>query len=187
MQSAKLAGNRPFDQIVFGFGDVRVFRLPAAGCSLEGSARHMTLYAGATDRALLVSGLVHGGQRAGDISANVPSTRFMDVIDATLASQDLLGHDDYAYLARDDLRALIWFGTAPGNRCLLRSEPLPRWRYGPTASCTSVAFQLAAQYLRRAQTLKKAQAAIQADTPASANVSASDFALAKTILQRLGQ
>ncbi len=181
-------GTAPFDEIVFGSADVESDRFQQQVKQLDGVSRHMTLYASATDRALLVSSFVHSGRlRAGDVSANVPSTRFLDVIDATMASQDFLGHDDYAWLARDDLRALVWFGAAATRRCVLQSDPLPRWTYSPTQSCTSTAFQLAAEYLRRASSYQQAWAAINADTASSAQVSPADFALAKAILQRLGQ
>src|SRR6185369_12364394 len=101
--------------------------------------------------------------------------------------QDFLGHDDYAWLARDDLRAVVWFGSLATKRCVLKAESLPRWKYQPSQTCPSNAFRLAAEYLRRAASFDRAVAAISTDTPQQAAVSAADLTLARAILQLLGQ
>jgi len=181
---SQLAG-RAFDDVVFGSPDVDASDFRQRVQALSGLAKHMTLYAGATDRALMLSGFVHGGApRAGDIAANVASTPFLEVIDATLASADFLGHDDYAWLARDDLKALVWFGSDAKKRCVLRSGPL-RWKYQPSQACPTSAFGIAARYLRRAGSIDKALAALARDEADGIGISEADLALARMILQRL--
>jgi len=68
-----------------------------------------TVYASATDWALITSSSLNGYPRAGDSSRGVHSFDGIDTIDATLVRKSFLGHSYYrrSYAVVDDLRLLI--------------------------------------------------------------------------------
>lgn len=68
-----------------------------------------TVYASATDLALITSSSLNGYPRAGDSSEKVYTFPGVDTIDATRVKQSFLGHSYYrrSYAVIDDLRLLI--------------------------------------------------------------------------------
>lgn len=68
-----------------------------------------TVYASATDWALITSSRLNGYPRAGDSSENVYTFPGIDTIDATLAKQSFLGHSYYrrSFAVIDDLNRML--------------------------------------------------------------------------------
>ncbi|MYM92789.1 alpha/beta hydrolase [Duganella vulcania] len=146
----------PVDSVVFAAPDVESADFTSTVARLDTLAIHMTLYAAGGDRALQLSQTIHSaspGQRellrAGELEGGVLPTKLLDVIDVSKAKHDAVGHSDFVYMAKDDLRALIWFGLPAEARCVLTGERTKGWRYAPAVPCSSDAFALASLYYRR--------------------------------------
>lgn len=100
--------------------DARYFRNYIAP-RLVRAYRRTTLYASARDRALAASRMVHGFERVGDTRNGVFVILPIETIDATAASDDLLGHS-YIGQSRSvltDVARLIATGKSPGDRGML--------------------------------------------------------------------
>lgn len=151
-----------FDNIVFASPDVESTDFSELAKRAAPLARAMTLYAVDNDIPLSLSAKLKEAMfgkdtfvRAGNTRANVPSTDFLDVVNATNANVTWLGHDSFAYLAKDDMRALLWFDLRAARRCVLAKNGT-LWTYAPNSPCTSEAFQLASLFRRRHSDLPSA-------------------------------
>lgn len=151
-----------FDSIVFASPDVESSDFSALVKRASPLAKGMTLYAVDNDIPLWLSATlkeaIFGKDtfiRAGNAKANVPSTDFLDVVNATRANVTWLGHDSFAYLAKDDLRGLLWFDLRAERRCVLAKNGAS-WTYAPNSPCTSEAFQVASVFRRRHSDLPSA-------------------------------
>lgn len=172
-----------FDSIVFASPDVEGSDFAARVKAAAPLAKSMTLYAVDNDIPLWLSATLKEGLfgkddyvRAGNTRAKLPSTDFLDVIDATRANVSWLGHDSFAYLAKDDMRALLWFDLRAAQRCVLDRNGL-LWRYAPNSPCTSEAFQVASVFRRRYHDVPAALANL-------ANQKGDVYPLARDILQK---
>jgi esterase/lipase superfamily enzyme len=143
----------PIDKLVFASPDMESNDFTLSVGKIEALSKRMTLYTANVDLALKVSdllrGVVKGAARAGERDGGVKPTKLLDVVDASSARQDVLGHANFVYMARDDLRALVWFGLPAEGRCVLVGQRSDGWRYEPASPCTSDAFSLASLYFRR--------------------------------------
>lgn len=143
----------PIDKLVFASPDMESKDFTLSAGKIEALSKRMTLYTANVDLALKVSdlirGVIKGAARAGERDGGVKPTKLLDVVDASNARQDVLGHANFVYLAKDDLRALVWFGLPAEGRCILVGQRSDGWRYEPASPCTSEAFSLASLYLRR--------------------------------------
>lgn len=121
----------PLDRVVLAAPDVDadLFRRQLAGRLLNVS-RHVTLYASATDQALIASKQVHGYPRAGDSGEDLVVVPGIDTIDVTGIDLSLLGHSYYgdSGLILRDLFGVVHHRLAASQRPTLR----PRERAGAT-------------------------------------------------------
>lgn len=152
----------PLDQVVLAAPDVtrREFDR-AAAARIRPLARGMTVYASDEDWALRAARALSGEVRVGQVRPPLQRDR-VDVVDATDAPTDVLGHTHFAQGALDDLRALLWAGAGVGQRCLLDPASEPR-RYRDNR-CDVFALRLAADGIRQ----WGAQRALDAYCPALA-------------------
>ena len=143
----------PIDKLVFASPDMESADFTRAVSKTEALSKRMTLYTANGDLALKLSDLIRGvsgrAARAGDRDGGVKPTKSLDVVDVSKAREDVLGHSNFVYLARDDLRALVWFGLPANGRCILVGQRSDGWRYDPASPCPSEAFSLASLYFRR--------------------------------------
>lgn len=115
-----------FKELVFAAPDVDADDFADRVSDLRWIAKRMTLYASARDRALHLSSIINGGyRRAGDASAIV-AIKGLDTVDTSLAGGTGLGHGDFANVALDDFRAVIWLSLKPRDRCKLIDRKLPK-------------------------------------------------------------
>jgi esterase/lipase superfamily enzyme len=130
--SRDLQGSPLFNQVVLTAPDIDadVFRRDIAPAIL-GTARRVTLYASATDDALLLSKKVHGFPRAGDTGRDLVVVPGMDTIDVTGIDTSLLGHAYYAAneTVLTDLVQLLKQNLPPDRRELLLPSELNGQRY----------------------------------------------------------
>lgn len=152
-QMATTQAKPPIDSLVFASPDMESKDFIDAMSKIEALSKRMTLYTADVDLALkmsdLIRGAIKGVARAGERDGGVKPTKLLDVVDASKAKEDFLGHSNFVYLARDDLRALVWFGLPAEGRCILVGKRSEGWRYDPASPCTSEAFSLASLYFRR--------------------------------------
>jgi esterase/lipase superfamily enzyme len=143
----------PIDKLIFASPDMESADFTLRVGKIEALSKRMTLYTANGDLALKLSDLIRGvstrAARAGDRDGGVKPTKMLDVVDASKAKDDVLGHSNFVYLARDDLKALVWFGLHADQRCILVGKLSDGWRYDPASPCTSEAFSLASLYFRR--------------------------------------
>lgn len=158
---------RPFDSVVFASPDVESKEFETMVGKTKGQAGRMTLYTAASDIPLSLSELIRTGlfntdnlRRAGDRDGGVRSQAYLDVVDASKAQADWLGHSNFTQLAKDDLRALLWLRVPATKRCVLQAQTVG-WRYDPQENCTSEAFGMATLYYRRLQDLVQATAQLE--------------------------
>lgn len=169
LQQLPAAGEkRPFDSIVFASPDVESKEFETLVGTSNAQANRMTLYTAAGDIPLGLSELIRTGlfnaeklRRAGDRDGGVKTQPYLDVVDASKAQSDWLGHSNFAQLAKDDLRALLWLRAPATKRCVLQAQAVG-WRYDPTENCSAAAFGMATLYYRRLQ--DAAQAAVRLDS-----------------------
>ena len=152
----------PFANIVFASPDVESNDFEKIVSEVRNQARSMTLYTAGSDIPLGLSETIRTGffgarklRRAGDSNGGVKSQTYLEVVDATKAQADWMGHSNFAQLAKDDLRALLWLQTPARKRCVLLMQQ-PGWRYDPPADCPSEAFGMASLFYRRLKDLDKA-------------------------------
>jgi len=108
---------------------------------IQGLARGVTLYASATDRALMASRQFWSGVRAGEVPAEGPFVMpGVDTIDVTSLSTEIfgLGHSGFAERTAliSDIRQLIQSGKRPPETrvpSIVRVDggAAPFWRFGP--------------------------------------------------------
>ncbi len=86
--------------------------------AVKSVARRVTLYASATDRALLASVRLHGHRRLGLTSTPQPTVMGVDLIDVTPVDTSLLGHSYYGShpLMIRELMSLVHQGIPPEQR-----------------------------------------------------------------------
>ncbi|HSS77042.1 MAG TPA: alpha/beta hydrolase [Thermoanaerobaculia bacterium] len=146
-----------FSEVVFASPDVDARDFSARIHSLEPLARRFTLYASANDKALRVSKLLNDAPRAGDARSLVLQ-RGLDSVDTSLAGGEqwsverVLRHNDFATVALDDLRALLWHGVGPAQRCILTPQgqgEILRWVLGEQGRCDHLAFKMGIHAARR--------------------------------------
>lgn len=168
----------PIDKLVFASPDMESTDFILHVGKVEALSKRMTLYTANADLALKASDLIRGvlnrPARAGERGGGVKPTKLLDVVDASNARQDVLGHANFVYLAKDDLRALVWFGLPAEGRCILVGQRSDGWRYEPASPCTSDAFSLASLYFRRHDDGSKALSRLSARGDAESR-SASDI------------
>ena len=145
----------PLTGVVFASPDVESADFETIVGKIRMQAGQMTLYTAASDIPLSLSETIRNGmfgakdlRRAGDRNGGVRAQPYLDVIDASKAQADWLGHSNFTQLAKDDLRALLWL-RVPARKCCVLVTQQPGWRYDPQDSCTSESFGLAALYYRR--------------------------------------
>ncbi|MDQ1829209.1 alpha/beta hydrolase [Massilia scottii] len=155
---------RRFDSVIFASPDVESNEFETMVGKTFSQASRMTLYTAGSDIPLSLSELIRAGlfnsdnlRRAGDRDGGVKSHPYLDVVDASKAQADWLGHRNFAQLAKDDLRALLWLRVPATRRCVLQ-EQTGGWRYDPQVNCSSGAFGMATLYYRRLQDTAKAAA-----------------------------
>jgi len=168
--------------IVFAAPDVGVDRFLASMANIRGLGERMTLYASARDRALQASRLFNGMTRAGERAFVLPEV--LDSIDTSGASRGLLGHDDFAGTARDDLRAILWTGLDPPARCILSSDGAA-WRLGAQPRCNPAAFAGALLISRRWRSRPQALSALEAEIAHAAPDRAALWEESKRILNTM--
>ncbi|MDD5299334.1 MAG: alpha/beta hydrolase [Gallionella sp.] len=157
LEALRLMGNTesqpPIDKLIFASPDMESADFTRAVGKIGALSKRMTLYTANGDLALNLSNKLRGvwsqASRAGDRDGGVKPTELLDVVDASKAKADLLGHSNFMHLAKDDLRALVWFGLPAERRCILMGKRSEGWRYNPASPCTSEAFTLASLYFRR--------------------------------------
>jgi hypothetical protein len=147
----------PLDNLIFASPDVDAAdfarRLPA----VSKLAKRTSVYVSNNDLALRLSTWVNDSSRAGD-----PKGRLLfkgaDTIDTTKSKRDfwtidgIVGHDDFATGAMDDLRALIWHGMIASQRCILVPVAVPNgkiWALRPPQGCTPDTFKMGVHAVRR--------------------------------------
>lgn len=145
---------RPMENVVFASPDMESADFTTAVAKIGGLFSHMTLYTAGSDLALELSDMLRGivssrPNRAGNSGSGVKPTAQLDVVDASNARRDVMGHANFMNLAKDDLKASMWFGLSAEGRCVLVGKRSEGWRYEPSSPCTSDAFSLASSYLRR--------------------------------------
>lgn len=138
LMAKKLEKRRTFKEIVLAAPDIdaTLFKEQIAP-KIVGLGPRVTLYASSEDRALGLSGPVHGGQRLGKLQkdgSGMTLIRDMDSIDASVVESDFLSHSFFAgnRTVLSDLSDLIRNGLAPDRRPDL--EPMPDnkyWRFRP--------------------------------------------------------
>ena len=145
----------PLTNVVFASPDVESAEFETVVGNIRTQASSMTLYTAASDIPLGLSETIRNGlfgakdlRRAGDRNGGVQAQPYLDVIDASKAQADWLGHSNFTQLAKDDLRALLWLRVPARKRCVLVAQQ-PGWRYEPREGCTSESFGMAALYYRR--------------------------------------
>ena len=145
----------PLTNVVFASPDVESAEFETVVGNVRTQASSMTLYTAASDIPLGLSETIRNGlfgakelRRAGDRNGGVQAQPYLDVIDASKAQADWLGHSNFTQLAKDDLRALLWLRIPARKRCVLVAQQ-PGWRYEPREGCTSESFGMAALYYRR--------------------------------------
>jgi len=113
----------PLDRVVLAAPDIDadLFRRQLADRLLNVS-RHVTLYASATDQALIASKQVHGYPRAGDSGEDLVVVPGIDTIDVTGVDLSLLGHSYYgdSGLLLRDLFGVVHHRLAASQRPTLR-------------------------------------------------------------------
>ncbi|MDZ4849805.1 MAG: alpha/beta hydrolase [Pirellulaceae bacterium] len=116
--------------------DTEVFRDRYAS-AVHTCASQVTLYASATDRALLASVKLNGFQRLGLTSNPQPTVAGVDLVDVTPVDTSLLGHSYYGShpLMIRELKSLIHDGVSPEKRnwltTLADQRMPPLWRFVP--------------------------------------------------------
>ena len=155
---------RRFDSVIFASPDVESNEFETMVSKTFSQTNRMTLYTAGSDIPLSLSELIRTGlfntdnlRRAGDRAGGVKSQPYLDVVDASKAQSDWLGHSNFTQLAKDDLRALLWLGVPATKRCVLQAQT-GGWRYDPQLNCSSGAFGMATLYYRRLQDTAKAAA-----------------------------
>jgi esterase/lipase superfamily enzyme len=130
--SRDLRGSPLFHEVVLTAPDIDadVFKRDIAPAIL-GTAQRVTLYASATDEALLLSKKVHGFPRAGDTGRDLIILPGMDTIDVTGIDTSLLGHAYYAanQSVLTDLVQLLKQSLPPDRRELLLPSDRDGQRY----------------------------------------------------------
>lgn len=146
----KLGSAPQLERVVFASPDVLTSDFVYVAPKVRSLARGFTLYASKNDRALRFSGWMRAMSRAGDAQHLLSLPGVVDTVDTTKVSGSLLGHDDFLSGARDDLRAVIWQGSAPERRCPLTArEAAGTWEISRPSACDALAYRLAVLYLRR--------------------------------------
>ncbi|NHZ82652.1 alpha/beta hydrolase [Massilia sp. CCM 8695] len=155
---------RRFDSVIFASPDVESKEFDTMVGKTYSQASRMTLYTAGRDIPLSLSELIRTGlfntdhlKRAGDRDGGVQSLPYLDVVDASKAQSDWLGHSNFTQLAKDDLRALLWLRVPATRRCVLQAQT-GGWRYDPQENCSSGAFGMATLFYRRLQDTAKAAA-----------------------------
>lgn len=113
---------RLFKQVILAAPDIDadVFREQIAP-ELARNSEQVTLYASASDEALVASKLVHGTRRAGETDDEPLVVRGVDTIEVELSNLGLLGHSYYSnpHILRD-LRAILRESRPASSRPWLR-------------------------------------------------------------------
>ncbi|MEQ1680791.1 MAG: alpha/beta hydrolase [Nitrospira sp.] len=136
LMTKQLEKRRNFKEIVLAAPDIdaTVFKEQIAP-KILGVGPRVTLYASSEDKALGLSGPVHGGPRLGKLQkdgSGMTVIRDMDSIDASTVEADFLGHSFFAgnRTVLTDLIDLIRNGLAPEKRPDLESVPGTKyWRF----------------------------------------------------------
>jgi esterase/lipase superfamily enzyme len=145
------------DSLIFASPDVDADdfakRLPA----VSKLASRTSLYVSENDQALRLSSWVNDARRAGDAKARLV-LKGADTVNTTKSNRDLwtldgvIGHNDFATGAMDDLRALVWHGLTASQRCILVGTPVPNgkiWALLPPQGCTPATFKMGIHASRR--------------------------------------
>lgn len=156
LEALKLMANtevKPsIDKLIFASPDVESAEFTRVVGKIGALSKQMTLYTANGDLALNLSDRIRGVSkqaRAGESNGGVKPTELLDVVDASKAKADSIGHSNFLNLTKDDLRALVWLGLPAERRCILIGKRSEGWRYDPASPCTSKTFSLAALYFRR--------------------------------------
>lgn len=110
------------DQVMLAAPDLDARQLADLAAAVRGSARGVTLYAAAEDRALGVARRFHGGRpRAGDVAAGEPMViAGIDTIDASAAGADVAGAGSAQFAhpgaVAADMAALLRSGARPPDQ-----------------------------------------------------------------------
>ncbi|MBO6878379.1 MAG: alpha/beta hydrolase [Maricaulis sp.] len=140
-------------QVIWASPDVDAELFAGSVGEIAHLAEGMTAYVSRHDRALSVSMMLGGNYpRAGQASPLPAVASVVHAIDTSDVAVGI-GHTDFTIGALDDLRAALWLGLSPSERCVLAEQELEQqalfWSLGVrSAQCDPDSFQRAVQALR---------------------------------------
>ena len=144
--------------VIFAAPDVDVAHFSGLVPKLKPLARRVSVYCSQVDNALnwgriLLMSHDRAGAQAPKLAGLLAGCA--DTIDTTEASADLLGHNDFASSAMDDLRAVVWLSLMPEQRPTLLRKTAEKdstfWLYrggkpGPQAEAFREALLMARRH-----------------------------------------
>ncbi len=152
------AENRAFGQIIWASPDVAADSFVEYISNFKNRylAEGMTLYASSLDRALSLSNFISEAKRAGQTPPWADVAQIVPTIDTTSAYRsykDLIAHADYADGALDDIKAVLWHGLRPDQRCFLGTDLVDNIPYWSAAEgrCSEASFRAALSVIRSQQ------------------------------------
>jgi esterase/lipase superfamily enzyme len=109
-----------FHQVVLAAPDLGAETFELLAREIGPLAHRYTVYASANDNALMVSGFLHGGLRAGSTMLKSLILPGIDTVDASAVRTDFLGHSYFGdnHSIVDDIRGLVRDDAAPAARKL---------------------------------------------------------------------
>lgn len=128
------AATKRFSQVLLTAPDMDAQTFVQLAGAVRQNAERATLYASASDKALLISKRLNAYQRAGDTSPELVIVPGIDTVDVTDVNSDLVGHYYYGENRSvvSDMFLLMTQGLAPMDRPMLRSSgtaPRMFWRF----------------------------------------------------------
>jgi len=125
-------------EVVLTAPDMEVGLFKRAVGAVKALARHVTLYASSTDKALLASHTFHSNARAGDAGEQILIIPGVDSIDVSSVRTDFLGHsyfrDNASVIA--DLFQLLQADSPPDKRTCLTADHSPAGRFWVFGRCS---------------------------------------------------
>lgn len=151
---AQEPGDAPlFGELVWASPDVDAEYFSEVLAELPQMAEGMTAYTSSKDRALQLSQSLGGSYpRAGQSQPLPQIAELLTAVDTSNVSRGI-GHSDFTGGAINDLRAVVWLGLPPEDRCILSRETLEEslqfWRATEqTPACDEDAFRRAISAMR---------------------------------------
>ena len=115
---------KKFNQIVLTAPDMDADIFAQLAAAVTRAGERTTLYASASDKALLVSKQLNGYRRAGDVGPGIVVIPGIDTVDVTAIDSNFIGHYYYGdnRSVISDLYLLLTKGLPPPNRPFLRQD-----------------------------------------------------------------